>query len=96
MWLWKLELQKSMHKKQPQVAANKDSTKLATANKTFVVTLFQRMWDEFSAVTASSYVSSHIRLYIKFLLRPRAEPKLKIKRVFFYHIPCGGCIKVYL
>ena len=49
----------------------------------------------FSAVTASPYVSSHIRLYVKFLLHPRTEQSWRSNECRFC-IPCGGCNKVYV
>ena len=100
MWLWKLELQKSMHKKQPQVATNKDSTKLATANKTFIVTPYVQGVSEnvrwvFSSYSISICFKLHQTLH-QILVAPKGRTQVEDETGVFYHIPCGGCNKVYL
>ena len=87
-------------KKQPQVAADKDSTKSSTSNKTFVVAPYvQGVSEKVRRVFSSYGVSICFKPYQtlrQILVAPKDGTKVEDQTGVVYHIPCGGCNKVYV
>ena len=87
-------------KKQPQLAANKDSTKSTTTNKTVVVAPYvQGVSEKFRRVFSSYGVSICFKPHQtlrKILVAPKDRTKVEDQTGVVYHIPRGGCNKVML
>ena len=99
MRLQELEFQQTCTKKQPKVADNTDSTK-STKHKTFVVTPYvqgvsEKVKQVFSSYSISMCFKPHQTLR-QIFVAPKDKTKIEDQTGVVYHIPCGGCNKVYV